>query len=173
MQLYSGLLARLAKRGLTARISGSTLYVDCPFCELRGYIGRDTKQRLGIELNGGRVPKGTSHCFRCNYPKGWSFQRAQTTLQKLLGNSISSLTEEQEKPKETVTELPEDFEVLTGPEEYWTAKAWQYLLQRGMTGQQIKDHGVGFSLLGRTAGRVVFPIYGEKLVGCITLPVLY
>ena len=114
------------------------------------------------------MPKGTAHCFNCGYPKGWGFHRTEETLKQLLGENLDfSATETPEPaPEAPVITLPEDFELLEASTDYWMAKAWQYVAERGMGPAEIIRQGLGLSLLGKAAYRVVFPVVeDDKLAG--------
>jgi hypothetical protein len=68
---------------------------------------------------------------------------------------------EADKPIEPV-HLPEDFTKLTNPKIDWEEIALDYLVRRGITPLQIRNHKIGVSLIGRYAYRIVFPIYKDK-----------
>lgn len=153
------LVGQLRRKGIKAKIDGHTLYVCCPFCG-------DTRYRRGIELRGGKVPKGTAHCFNAGCPR----PNSKDGLQELLGDNGTYTVVEPEKKKTdgTYTGLPEDFDELHSPYtefvslDNWNNIAWKYLIDRGLTTQQIGQHHVGLSLIGRARGRVVFPVIQDK-----------
>lgn len=151
------LIRGLQLKGIKVQVRGRTAWICCPFCSLRG-TSPDTRFRLGIELRGGKVPRGMGHCFNCGY-------KSPYTLQRLLKIDIQDLTLDDTLSEEKIRpELPSDFQLLQGPDEYdeWVQLAWDYLQGRGIREDQIRRHRVGLSLIGRARGRIVFPIYDQK-----------
>lgn len=147
-------LTELRRKGYQARQSSQSgeIWLQCPFCVLRGKTP-DREYKLGLNIR-----KNVGHCFRCGY-------KSRHVLQDL---KIAVFEAGEEESKEiTVPKLPEDFELIdTTGSDYWMKKALRYLLERGMSKDQIRYYRVGLSLVGRFRSRVVFPIYKEKkLVG--------
>jgi len=139
------------------------IWVKCPFCE-------DEKFRLGINLNDGRA-----HCFRgsCEW-KTRDKKYLFTELCRHFGVE-EEYTEEQSLPvkkkkKEhhlVTISLPDEYEALwTGINEEIGQLALKYVLDRGITKEQIKEHRLGFCAVGKYAWRIIFPvIYHRKIVG--------
>jgi hypothetical protein len=53
-------------------------------------------------------------------------------------------------------EMPDGVE--RGPLKSWNSVARDYVLSRGITAEQVATWDIGYSLMGRLAGRIVFPI---------------
>jgi len=105
------------------------------------------------------------HCFRC----GKSSRSGYSVLLDLDDHTvvIETAPETQAEPEIVSAVLPEDFQLLSRAKGYWPSKAREYLLGRRIGAEQLIRHRVGFSMNGKTSGRVVFPIFAEKdqLVG--------
>lgn len=157
--MTESILIRLKRKGIQACIRGTTLWVCCQFCTIRG-TSIDTKFRLGIELKGKKVPKGTAHCFNCGYISAHG-------LNEILGEAVSIGIGIDDPVKDTSEPtLPADFELLRFKRDEWTVRAFKYLQYRGMSNEEIQSYRVGISLIGAARGRVVFPLYeSEKLIG--------
>lgn len=157
--MFENILVQLRQKGIVARISGSTLWANCPYCIQRGTT-KDTRQRLGIELRGRKVPVGTGWCFNCHY-------RSKNALEEILGQPINLLSVQEPERQEPEVKLPEDFELLNvRSPDHWNKVAFKYLMDRGMEYKEIVDYQVGLSMLGKTRNRVVFPVLRKsKLIG--------
>lgn len=65
--------------------------------------------------------------------------------------------------------LPKEFEPLwEKSHERIHKKALEYVLNRGVTLQQIENHFIGFCAVGDYAGRIIFPVYRkEQVIGFV------
>lgn len=75
-----------------------------------------------------------------------------------LGTLIYVQTKAKPEEKPDAVKLPEDFELLTEAGDEWMRRAWSYVVNRGVSNEQIHQHGIGLSLMGRYRARVLFPI---------------
>jgi DNA primase len=152
--------------------------VDCCFCD-------DDKMRLGIN-----IITGVAHCFNCDFASG--DRRSVINSRRLLFDKICeqltyaatfTLEEGEEdtsvesKNKETRQEtpipdikMPKEFEPLwKNIDEALGKRALKYLLDRGVTTAQIKEHNIGFCANGYYAYRIVVPVfYNGKLKGIVS-----
>jgi DNA primase len=44
----------------------------------------------------------------------------------------------------------------------WNSVARAYALSRGMTAEQVEDWGIGYAMIGRLEGRIVFPVFDRR-----------
>lgn len=153
-------------RGYMAPRKGSKeneVWVQCPFCN-------DDKYRMGIN-----VISGLAHCFRATCE--W-----KTNDRSKLFRELAALFNVQEKldrikvhvPKEKKEKifqgkiyLPAEFEPFTGAKgiDDIERRAEEYLYDRGVTWEQIKEYKLGFCESGDYAWRVIIPVtYRSKLV---------
>lgn len=141
--------------------SQEEIWICCPFCDSRGE-SQDTRFRLGVN-----VRTGTAHCFNCE----WKSRKALGILQRELElGHISATTQYYDsEAARTTIELPLDFEQLSGTDkETWFKRAKKYVTDRGITEEQIKRYNIGFSMVGRYAYRIIFPVKeGKQLVGLV------
>lgn len=139
--------------------------VNCPFCTERGR-DEDKYYKLGINM-----VTGEGHCFRC----GWATKKyaLRAFLSKLgehaamedLEGVEAATPEKKVKPK-----LPKDYEPLTLEDAHddLTGGAWKYLKDRGISDMQILRNGIGVSMSGKYAYRIIFPVRLEgKLKGFV------
>ncbi len=133
-------------------------------CEKRGE-SPDYKYRCGLNMR-----TSVGHCFNC----GWKSRHAVETIAKelALGHVIVDADElpDEEPKKKVKVDLPEDFEMLKGKsKDHWFKKAKRYLTDRGITNEQIEEHAIGFSLVGRYSHRIIFPVFENRdLVGIVS-----
>lgn len=160
-------LAVLKRKNIEFKVSPTDpaeIQVCCPFCVQRGY-SPDTRYRLGLN-----VRKNMGHCFNCE----WGSRKAVTYIAKLfnLGDVDTSDFSKEEKKVHSDVHLPEDFCRLwkKGKRPFGALykKAFDYLINRGVSISQIENHRIGVSLIGDYAYRIVFPVYFKrKLVGLV------
>ncbi len=133
--------------------------ICCLFCEERGFT-KDFRFRLGIN-----VATSKGRCFNCN----WASRKAVASLAYKL--KVDGIVADNSKKEEKIIEhkLPEDFEQVDfDSKDYWHKKALKYLKSRRITAEQIIEHEIGFSLIGKYAHRIVFPVYVKgKLEGIV------
>jgi DNA primase len=140
------------------------VYVACPFCG-------DEQKRMGINVN-----LGIAHCFRasCEWKttdKRHLFRELAKVLNvtETLDRTVSrKLPRKIKKPRPSGARcrLPEGYEKFTQDSgDEVEQQAWSYLLNRGMTPQQIFKHHLGYAAVGEQAYRIIIPIYRNgKLV---------
>ncbi len=144
-------VASLRSKGYKVHLSGiqNECNLCCPFCILRGKT-EDTEYKLGLNTS-----KGWANCFRCH----WKSRNALEQLDVAL--SSPGFTEKVELAEPV--ELPEDFELLQEhSKDEWMQRAYQYVLDRGISKEQIQKHCVGLSLTGKYRARVLFPIWQRR-----------
>jgi Toprim-like len=135
--------------------------ICCPFCEQRGQT-QDFRFRLGVNIYSAKA-----HCFNC----GWKSRNALEELSEVLTLGFIMPEDkpapdiEQDKP-----ELPDDFVLLhTKPKGRLYTQAWEYLRERNVTTDQMREKKMGVSFVGRFAYRIIFPVfYGDDLEGIVT-----
>lgn len=126
------------------------IMVCCPFCPDRGQ-SVDTRFRLGIN-----IATGWAHCFNCDWRSRDGLVEIGVKL-ILAGVEVAELEEEVEEP-EPVT-MPEDFWPLWKPDDDpLFRRVYKYIRGRGITQDELKSHRIGFTLAGRMAYRVLFPL---------------
>ena len=148
----------LTRRGIRFRVSGGKIHINCPFCTSRGKP-EDTKQRLAIHTK-----LGWTRCMHCD----WSHRYGVKPLLKQLGivAEITGVKVQEDVKHQEIIRLPEDFQLLTHVSDDLDKQARKYVLNRGITSEQIEAHQIGVSYVGRFAYRIIFPIYQEHtLVG--------
>lgn len=148
----------LTRRGIRFRTSSGKVHLNCPFCISRGKP-EDRKQRLAVHSK-----IGWGKCLHCE----WSHRYAVKPLLRQLGvqGEVTGVEVQQEIQTKDVIRLPEDFQLLTKVTDDLDKQARKYVLDRGITKDQIKECQIGVSYVGRYAYRIIFPIYKEKeLVG--------
>lgn len=119
---------------------------NCPFCaERKG--SPDTKGHLYYYGDG----KGY-HCFRCGAHHSDGNLPAGITESPTTG-ALEELADPQEVGKDA----------LSHAEDAWKhERARLYLMRRGITGEEVEEHGILYATSGWLQGRVVFPIYGRR-----------
>lgn len=135
------------------------VWVQCPFCN-------DDKYRMGIN-----VASGLAHCFRSSCEWKTSDRRHLfRELAKLLNISerMDDIRRAENKPKKEKKEkvsyakcqLPVEYEPLINYDDSDIAacRAMKYVLDRGITSEQIKKYRLGFCVTGDYAWRIIFPI---------------
>ena len=154
------LRALLLSNGIAVRSSAtdrSEITICCPFCLERGETA-DTRFRLGIN-----VSKNVAHCYNCRWATRHAAQailsHLRITRQGLSAGFYNDATDEKKEPP---VQLPEDYHCLTSVYDDMDREARQYVLQRGISMEQIKHYHIGVSFSGRFAYRIVFPIYCNK-----------
>lgn len=145
----------LRRRGVPFRIlPNREVAICCPFCTERGE-SPDTRFRLNIDPS-----DKLAFCFNC----GW---KSRETALERIAQKLNLLAFEGEKavekqPPQYTPELPEDFQVLTKTHADLDAVARRYLLNRGITADQIRQYRIGVSFMGRYRYRVIFPVLRDK-----------
>lgn len=148
------------------------VFVDCPFCTNRGH-SEDTKHRLGINL-----ASGFAHCFQCDYARGKDTPHRKLRVFVDICEIFNldermddvELTEEElaTKKKERKVDskpptLPKEFEPLwKNVNDDVGRQALKYLIDRGITHEQIKKHRIGFCGIGKYSWRIIFPVFTRK-----------
>lgn len=131
--------------------NGSYLAFNCPHCVERGEPTADTKERLHVCVDRSSSRYGYAHCFRCGFKSkvgGVSKGSLDLTFLKKFSSK-----EKKESPPEPVV-LPEDFTPLVVD-----TYAWKYLIDRGLTPDDIRYYQIGHGTVGRGSSRIVFPDY--------------
>ena len=153
MKTSEVLLRQLSRRGIRGMVSGGEVRINCPFCTLRG---KSKDEQFSCSIN---YRRSAGYCFRCH----WKSRKALEELK--VANVIGGVAIEDPVADVPVV-LPEDFEPLQFKGDEWMQKAWQYVMGRGLSEEQIQKHHIGLSLIGRSRARVVFPIrHKNKLLG--------
>lgn len=135
----------------------SEISICCPFCIDEGET-EDTRFRLGIN-----TIHGKAHCFNCN----WGSHN--NTFEKILEALKIEVEEDEEEelPKHVKKvkfdgKLPDGFEPLYPLKRDKTfQQAYFYLINRGVSEQQIKSYNIGFTLVGKYSYRIIFPVYDD------------
>ena len=153
----------LVRSGAEVRHHGTDsdeISINCPYCEQNGH-SRDTKFRLGINTKNGKA-----HCFHCHW--------RTSNIYKLLGEQVGAVVRKPDKHIKAETsvkitlELPESYEEIGQGEGMYVRRAQKYLLDRGISQQQISDYRLGTASVGRYGGRVIFPVWHHgKLLSII------
>lgn len=150
------------------------IYTDCPFCEERGET-RDQRKRLGINYE-----RGTWNCFNCHHSgrdnPEWLFRELVRIFDLDRSEYVFSWRSMMEKEKVhkrkefAPVSLPKEYEPLwEKPTERVHKKALRYMLERGVTREQIEDHFVGFCAVGKYTGRIIFPVYRkDQVIGFVS-----
>ncbi len=143
----------LARRGVRFRQSGDKVHLNCVFCA-------DTKQRLCLHAK-----EGWGKCLHCN----WTRRTAITAVLRQLGisDAVSGTARRVEEPEAERVALPDDFEPLDESCEGRERAAWDYVIGRGLTPDQIKNCRVGVSWTRPWQYRVIFPVYADGELRCI------
>lgn len=149
----------LLRRRIKFRTSGdrSKILLNCPFCSSRGKPA-DDKFRLCVHAT-----QGWGRCVHCD----WKRKTAVFAVLKELGinDSVNGFDEKPIQKDEPVF-LPVDFQLLHRAYDDLDRQAKKYLIDRGVTEEQIIEKKIGVSYSGRFAYRIIFPVYnGSKLVG--------
>lgn len=126
--------------------------IHCPFCVERGK-SQDTQFRLCLHAK-----LGWGKCLHC----GWSWRHAVLYVLRRVGiNEVPKGFEQEAEKRTPPVQLPEDFQVLTQASDDLDNQAQKYLLDRGITLNQIAANRIGVSYVGRFAYRILFPVYAE------------
>lgn len=144
----------------------------CPFCIERGE-SPDTRFRLGVNYLTGKA-----HCFNCH----WSSDDIVFTARSLAaagevdirGSAVTqqrerrARTEPKPAPEPTyLKNLPEGYERFTFSSPFERA-ARDYIMDRGITKDQIERWQIGYALMGDYAGRVIIPVvHGDVIAGVV------
>jgi len=136
------------------------IYLCCPFCVER-HESPDHRFRLSVNYL-----TGLGHCYNC----GWSSRDAVTSLSYALKmgqlDAVANPHVSQARPDPT--ELPKEFVPLYDVDEgdmlLWNMK--KYLLERGVTQDQIEKKNIGCALEGRWAHSILFPVHYPEVGLC-------
>ncbi len=159
------LIEELELRGIDYRQHGEKpdeIFLCCPFCG-------DTRYRLGINVVTGWMNCFNGGCTAKSRSKDYTFREIQRVLGTGELEAASSRIQQQKKPNKKV-ELPDDFQLVQAKytKDRWHNIAFEYLRTRGVTGDQIKAKGIGYSLVGEFRYRIIIPVYEkDKLVGMV------
>jgi DNA primase len=82
--------------------------------------------------------------------------------QLLITDVVSGFDVSEEAGPALPVVLPRDFTLLTRTYDDLDRAAQQYLLDRGITKEQIRENHLGISYSGRYAYRILFPVYVAK-----------
>lgn len=142
------------------------VWVRCPWCG-------DDKYRMGIN-----VINGLAHCFRASCEIRFNNKKALFRALSEVFNNQESMDDQRvkeiKKTKVAYTRppsLPKEFEALYTKEDdndEIHIKAMQYLINRGVTWEQIKKHKLGFCATGDYAWRIIIPIYRRSKMVAFT-----
>lgn len=168
---------------------GSDYNFNCVFCPER-VDKRDTKHRLGININTGK-----GNCFRCEkkfrdpnspsnakrywfrelcrvFNKNYTYTHEDSDADSNtdgLGRTDGStrkgrLGQTRKKNKESQRYyIPSEYEPLwKNCNDRISKDAHFYLRKRGITKEQIRKHRIGFCAVGKYAWRIVFPVSSPK-----------
>lgn len=133
--------------------TNNEILMCCLFCVERGESA-DTRFRLGVN-----VATSKAQCFNCK----WASRHAVEAIAARL--RIVDVYVEGEAPKllKVKHKLPEDFEIVDpNSKDEWHVKVFKYLHSRRISKKQVVDKEIGFSLVGRYAHRVIFPVKVKK-----------
>lgn len=155
MTLQEALLRRHVKYKVGT--DRNKIQICCPFCTSRGKAP-DDKFRLCLHAT-----QFWCRCVHCE----WKRKNGIATVLKELGIVEQVYGVEEHKPeKAEPVELPSDFQILTKAYDDLDQIARRYVLERGITEEQIRKYQIGVSYTGRYSYRIVFPVYnGKELVG--------
>jgi hypothetical protein len=138
----------------------------CPFCIENGE-SEDTKFRLGIN-----VVTGLGHCYNCGWRNASTLGIARElcrvfglTMRRRLAKKEKQVEEDIEETDEAPeeVELPEEYEQFSSQPEPDELIARRYLIDRRVSGFQIKRHKIGFASFGRLQNRIIFPVLGPGM----------
>jgi ribosomal protein S8E len=99
---------------------------------------------------------------------GWKRKTAIFAVLKQLGitETVSGFEKQEPVAQLPPVELPPDFQTLDRVYDDLDKQARKYVLDRGVTKEQISDNKVGVSFTGRYAYRILFPVFeGASLKG--------
>jgi DNA primase len=144
--------------------------VCCPFC-IENDESPDTRYRLGINVRLGRA-----HCFNCRWRSDHYVHIARELARagdvNMLGTSVTAEKPKDIKPKssptqEYLTDMPGGYEVFNWQSEF-ERPARHYLMNRGITKDQIARWKIGWAMTGDYAGRVIIPVMMDgELAGVV------
>ncbi len=169
--------ALLIHLGIQARRVGRRYQARCPSPE-----HPDKKPSWSIEDQPGQGRHGSHHCFACGFGGGpWELVAAvrQCTLAEAAtwlgrefggkrGQAETSIRSPEVRiimPSQLSTcRVPAGVLVPSADGSRWFAPALDYLVQRGLTGRQIRRWGIGYALTGKLAMRIFVPVVtGDRL----------
>lgn len=155
----------LEARGIEVQYGhGSEIRICCPFCVDRGESA-DERFRLGINQR-----TGGGHCFNCDWSSKDSAPKWVLIKLRMKSDAddLGPVHIEEEEVEAPPLALPDGFTLLRKADDYWSRRARKYLLDRAVTKQQIKEKLIGYTMQGRYAYRIIFPVLNEgKLVGLV------
>lgn len=148
---------------------GNEIKVCCPFCVDRTPGTPDTEYHLWINSRLNAV-----HCFRCGFRSSvWSLLRdlgitaSSARLGDLWERFASLREDEQDQAQEigkylhSALKFPEEYVALyPKPASIMGQRAWNYLTgKRGLTEEQIAQHGIGYAARGKYQFRILLPVF--------------
>ncbi len=143
----------IESQGVEVGESGDQLVAVCPFC-------RHTRTSFYLSPD-----KGLWVCKFCgrkgNGSKliGLLLGVSRREAAKMLEVRAIPYTVEREKEVESVVQLPEEFELLTLPEEVGNRRFWRYARRRRLTPELVATYDIGFCRGGLYGGRLIIPFY--------------
>lgn len=159
----------LAVRGVPYRRKASSpveIRLCCPFCA-DYHETVDTRFRLSLNIS-----TGEAHCYNCDWK--WNGKNTLAKVLARLGIAAVEVATEDAADVDINTprpSLPVDFQPLNdkvATHDRFARRAYQYLLRRGVTLRQMRRNRIGFSMVGRYAYRIVFPVLVRgKLEGVV------
>lgn len=156
----------LEKLGIEGRTIGGRIWAErCPLPSHQQHNPQHRYQNFFVRAHGERA--GQYHCFSCGgggrlvdlvmNVRGFELRDALAWLRNV----------EEQAPavpflRVRVAAGPRAFRlpdgVEGGPLAEWNSQARQYVERRGITAGQVERWRIGYSLMGRLAGRIVFPV---------------
>lgn len=146
------------------------VWVCCPICIENGETP-DTRYRLGVNY-----VTGQAHCFNCH----WTSDNIVFTARSLAaaaevdlrGTVVTQHKERTERAKVKpepaptyLTNLPEGYERFNYKSPF-EKRALAYLMDRGITRDQIQRWEIGYAMVGVYAGRIIIPVVHDgKIAG--------
>lgn len=134
----------------------------------------DSEPSWSIVDRPGHRKNGSHHCFACKFNGGpWELAAAVWGIElRAAGARLRELFDEGQIPdrapevviRQPLHLLPYKLPlgvVIPGPGGRWFGPALEYLESRGVTREQIDRWGLGYSIRGRLANRVVVPVWTE------------
>jgi len=145
-------------------VTGKEFNYKCPFCVKSG---KDVRGHIHVNYE-----KGKALCHKCGYGAGalikvfYDLNIEDADLFRASTKNLKTFWDELFQPKNRITKLqsiklPESYKILRINATDIASKIFMgYMTRfRGVTTNELSTIPVGYSLEGRYAGRIIFPVY--------------
>lgn len=163
----------LSKLGLEARLNAGRWWTrTCPMPRHKTHNAAHEFQNFFVRADDSHEP-GVWHCYSCK-AGGKTIVGLVAILRQISYREALlwvRAIEDAEPPAPFLRVRFEDKDVRSfrlplgvehEPLECWNTVAREYAVSRGITADQVQRHRIGYALMGKLSGRIVFPVFDGR-----------